>query len=65
VVVGCTFEVSKKNEHEQTTTEEVEKEFFDALMNADVENLVRILAGDFALIDVMSGSRSQGANLSR
>jgi len=40
--------------------EEVEKEFFDALMNADVENLVRILAGDFALIDVMSGSEISG-----
>ena len=43
--------------------EEVEKEFFAALMNADVENLVRVLDGDFALIDVMSGSEISGQNL--
>ena len=43
--------------------EEVEKEFFNALMSADVEKLVRVLAGDFTLIDVMSGSEISGQDL--
>ncbi len=44
-------------------SEEVEKEFFDALMSANVERLVRVLAGDFVLIDVMTGSEVSGHDL--
>ena len=43
--------------------EEIEKEFFEALMSANVESLVRVLAGDFALIDVMTGSEISGPDL--
>ena len=43
--------------------EEVEREFFEALINADVASLDRILAGDFVLIDVMTGSEVSGERL--
>ena len=43
--------------------EEVEKEFFDALMSADVKSLGRVLAGDFVLVDVMTGSEVSGEDL--
>ena len=43
--------------------EEVEKEFFDALISANVEALVRVLADDFVLIDVMTGSEVSGHDL--
>ena len=43
--------------------EEVEREFFDALTSADVESLVRVLTGDFVLIDVMTGSEVSGQDL--
>jgi ketosteroid isomerase-like protein len=36
--------------------EAVEQEFFTALIEADVEMLTRVLADDFLLIDVMTGS---------
>jgi len=38
------------------TPEAVEQEFFDALVGADIASLVGILADDFLLIDVMTGS---------
>ena len=43
--------------------EEVEREFFEALINADVASLDRILASDFVLIDVMTGSEVSGETL--
>jgi ketosteroid isomerase-like protein len=43
--------------------EEVEKEFFNALMSADVQSLIRVLTGDFVLIDVMTGSEVSGQDL--
>lgn len=43
--------------------EEVEKVFFDALTRGDVVSLVRILAVDFVLIDVMTGSEVSGHDL--
>jgi ketosteroid isomerase-like protein len=59
-----TFEVSKKETSmSKQPPEEVEKEFFDSLMSADVENLVRVLAGEFVLIDVMTGSEISGQDL--
>jgi ketosteroid isomerase-like protein len=36
--------------------EEVEQEFFTALIEADQEVLTRLLANDFLLIDVLTGS---------
>src|SRR5262245_50006445 len=47
----------------QKQPEQVEKEFFDALINADVESLDQILAGNFMLIDVMTGSVVSGKAL--
>jgi ketosteroid isomerase-like protein len=38
------------------SAEAVEQEFFTALIEADLEALRRILADDFVLIDVMTGS---------
>ena len=38
------------------TPEDVEQDFFMALVRADVETLRRVLADDFVLIDVMTGS---------
>ena len=43
--------------------EAVENEFFDALMSADVKSLGRVLAGDFVLVDVMTGSEVSGQDL--
>lgn len=43
--------------------EEVDREFFEALINADVASLDRILASDFVLIDVMTGSEVSGETL--
>ena len=40
----------------KTQPEEVENEFFQALINGDVESLVRVLATNFVLIDMMTGS---------
>ena len=43
--------------------EEIEQEFFKALIEADQEALDRILADDFLLIDVMTGSEVSKAEL--
>ncbi|MGH9840107.1 MAG: nuclear transport factor 2 family protein [Blastocatellia bacterium] len=40
----------------EQTPDAVEKEFFTALIEANVETLDRVLADDFVLIDVMTGS---------
>lgn len=59
-----TFEVSKKETSmSKQSPEEVEKEFFDALLSANVESLLRVLTGDFVLIDVMTGSEVSGQDL--
>ena len=47
----------------QKQPEQVEKEFFDALIDADLESLGQILADDFVLIDVMTGSEVSGKDL--
>jgi ketosteroid isomerase-like protein len=43
--------------------EEIEQEFFNALIEADHEALDRLLADDFSLIDVMTGSEVSKAEL--
>ena len=43
--------------------EEVEQEFFKALIEADQEALDKLLADDFSLIDVMTGSEVSKAKL--
>ena len=43
--------------------EAVEQEFFTGLIDADVETLARVLADDFLLIDVMTGSEVPRAAL--
>src|SRR5215203_5469193 len=43
--------------------EDVEREFFKALIEADQEPLDRLLADDFLLIDVMTGSEVSKAEL--
>jgi ketosteroid isomerase-like protein len=40
----------------EQTPDAAEQEFFAALVEADVETLGRVLADDFVLIDVMTGS---------
>jgi len=43
--------------------EAVEQDFFTALIEADVERLSEVLADDFLLIDVMSGSEVARSSL--
>jgi ketosteroid isomerase-like protein len=54
---------AKRGYMNEKQPEAVETEFFEALVNSDVDKFHQIVAHDIVLIDVMSGTEVSGAEL--